>query len=403
MKLAGKLFKAAADGDAALIACSKARGASVFCQDDDDNTPLHIAAQRGHRAAVYQLLRRKGSVLASAHNLAEETPFTLAVRHGHTDIAGLLLETKSVDINEQNDLGETPLHIAVASDGATDMIRLLLAANADINIKNKQGYSPLDLARKSGNGEIEQQLLKENPKLRLLARSGNIDGMRRLIAEGADIHTRDFAGESALGKAFDFEEHAVVDFLISEGARLSLMETIRYGNSDDVKHLLIDGADVNEKTYDSNTPLLCAIDREKPEIVHLLLAAGANVNYSNLWCSPLTQAALSNDHTEILQILLAAGAEVNAFDDYGDTALLNAAIRGKAGAVSLLVRAGADVNLANEDGTTPLHSAILSRNANTVRALLAAGASPHARMHNIITPLDMADSPEIVAILQNLS
>ncbi len=36
-------------------------------------------------------------------------------------------------------------------------------------------------------------------------------------------------------------------------------------------------------------------------------------------------------------------------------------------------------------------------------ALLAAGASPHARMHNIITPLDMADSPEIVAILQNLS
>lgn len=353
MKLPDKLFKAAADGNAAMIARLKARGVSVFCRDDDDNTPLHVAAERGHRAAVYQLLRREGSVLANAHNLAEETPFTLAVRNGHTEIAGLLLKTLSVDVNEQNDLGKTPLHIAVATGCALDMVSLLLAANADIKIKDKQGRSPLSLARESGNTEMELLLRRENPKLRLLARTGNVVGMRRLITEGADIHTRDFTGQSAHGEAFAYEEQSAIDFLIDAGARLSLIEMISYANTDDVKRLLANGADVNEQALNSDTPLLRAVAEEKPDIVRLLLGAGAEVNYTNLWHSPLTQAALSNENTDILQLLLKAGADVNAADDYGSTALQNAAVMGNTRAVSLLIRTGADVNLANEDAIPP--------------------------------------------------
>jgi len=52
---------------------------------------------------------------------------------------------KNYSPNEQNNLGDTPLHYAVQLKNK-NIIQLLMENGGDLNIKNKKGFSPLDLA-----------------------------------------------------------------------------------------------------------------------------------------------------------------------------------------------------------------------------------------------------------------
>ena len=396
------LFKAAKQGDAEKIAKLRKKALQVTWYDDDDNTPLHHAVQGGHRAAVYELLKREGASAINAINLEAETPFTLAVQHGHTEIARLMLSIGEVDVNKQNALGQTALHLAVEYKAGADMIRLLLAASADIHAKDFQKRTPLSLAREMGDTQSVELMRRENPALRLAAREGNVEKMRCLLAEGADLNARDLAGDCALAEALDFEQWEAVDMLVEAGARLTLCEMIGRGDINDVKALLEYGADVNQQTpHFKTTPLLRAIDEQDAEIVKLLLSAGADVNLASLSGSPITAAAWRASGN-IVQMLIDAGADVNAFDYHGYTALGEAIKFRESQHVSRLIRAGADVNLAESNGTTPLHQAIMQDQVTVVRALLAAGADPDGPRLYGLTPREWAnDKPKIAVILQS--
>lgn len=396
------LFKAAKRGDAEKIAKLRKKSLQVTWYDDDDNTPLHHAAKGGHTAAVYELLKREGASAINVSNLAEETPFTLAVQHGHTEIVRLMLSIGDVDVNKQNAQGQTALHLAVEHKAGADMIQLLLAAYADIHAKDFQKCTPLSLAREMGDTQAVELMRRENPALRLAAREGNVEKMRRLLAEGADLNARDLAGSCALAEALDFARWEAADMLIEAGARLTLCEMIGRGGVKDVKALLKSGADVNQQTPNfQTTPLLRAIDEQDAEMVKLLLSAGADVNLASMSGTPLTAAAWRNS-TDIVQMLIDAGADVNALDYQGKTALSESILLGKSQHVSRLIRAGADVNLADSKGTTPLHQAIMQDQVTIVRALLAAGADPDGPRLYGLTPRQWAsDKPKIAAILQS--
>ena len=56
--------------------------------DTFNNTPLHLAASRGHTGVVGLLLGRGAST--EAMNKGNNTPVHLTTRKGHTDIVNLL-------------------------------------------------------------------------------------------------------------------------------------------------------------------------------------------------------------------------------------------------------------------------------------------------------------------------
>ncbi|VDK38860.1 unnamed protein product [Gongylonema pulchrum] len=55
----------------------------------------------------------------------------------------------AVNVNAQNELGETPLHCAVLRNDLTQIIALL-AGNADVDIADNDGNTPLHIAAQVG-------------------------------------------------------------------------------------------------------------------------------------------------------------------------------------------------------------------------------------------------------------
>ena len=71
-------------------------------------------------------------------------------------ITALLIEADA-DINVKQQAGATPLHSA-AQNGNIDMLILLLEAGAEVNVRMEGGKLPADLAREKGFIQIAEAL-----------------------------------------------------------------------------------------------------------------------------------------------------------------------------------------------------------------------------------------------------
>jgi ankyrin repeat protein len=73
-------------------------------------------------------------------------------------MARMLIE-RGADVNATDTLGMTPLLWAASSSfGDAAMIELLLASGARRDVRNKDGLTPLELARKYGHVELAAAL-----------------------------------------------------------------------------------------------------------------------------------------------------------------------------------------------------------------------------------------------------
>src|SRR6516164_4570346 len=152
-----------------------------------------------------------------------------------------------------------------------------------------------------------------------------------------------------------------------------LVTAIRNGDVRVVRQLLDNGADVNARDVEGNTPLILAAFYASPECLEILFEKGADVNSANkAGATPLIRAATDYEKT---RLLVAAGANIQVRTALGSTPLLLAARRaGNSRTVKLLLQRGANATERNEAGVGPVLSAAASGDVETVRLLLDAGA-----------------------------
>ncbi len=156
-------------------------------------------------------------------------------------------------------------------------------------------------------------------------------------------------------------------------------DAARSGDREGVKALLKDGADVNSPQGDGMTALHWAAERGDAELTNILIYAGANpaaVTRIGQY-TPLHIAARTGNAT-VVTALIAARADVGArTSPSAVTPLHLAAASGSVETITKLLDSRADVNaLESEWGQTPLIFAASQDRLEAVKLLLTRGADP---------------------------
>lgn len=159
-----------------------------------------------------------------------------------------------------------------------------------------------------------------------------------------------------------------------------LVDAARRGEVELVRSMLDDGADVNAAQGDGLTALHASAERGHVEIARLLIAAGADLDAETRigHYTPLHLAGRGG-HGHVVLALAEAGADVSrATSNTGVTPLhLAASAVGGEPAVATLLDHGAAVNAREASaGQTPLMFAAAYDRAAAVRELLSRGADP---------------------------
>ena len=163
-------------------------------------------------------------------------------------------------------------------------------------------------------------------------------------------------------------------------------DAARRGDLEAVRLLLRDGADVNAAQGDGMTALHWAAERGDEVLGEVLIYAGARMDAGTRigHYTPLHLAA-RGAHAPVVTLLLEAGSDPAArTTNSGASPLHLAAAASDPSVVSALIEWGADVNAREAAwGQTPLIFAAANNRVPVIRALLEAGADPSLTAHSV--------------------
>ena len=122
----------------------------------DGFTALHFAAFFGKAEAARTLLDAGAAVDAISQNELVVQPLHSAAAGRHHEVCRLLIAA-GADVNAKQRHGFTPLH-AAAQLGDTELLELLLSAGADPLAAKDDGATPADTAEAAGHVDVARRL-----------------------------------------------------------------------------------------------------------------------------------------------------------------------------------------------------------------------------------------------------
>ncbi len=412
---------------------------------------LVIAARRGDRAAVEQLLTDGVDVNGVTSLRGERTALTAAIAAHQEEVIRQLVN-KGADVNLKPEKAEAPIIVALRkghldtaeylrSRGATCDAETLAAAQGDTAAvqahlaSGQPGFDKLKLLGEVAAAHNHRELfamlfdaLQQSPEKREsfpFSRSTFVNAVARghrgiveeLLARDPNLTPSDSVNRLAAAAA---QTPGMREWLISKGLKVPeyndgerLIDAAEREDLPEIRRLLQAGVDVNYRGESEWTPLTKAAVWGCPRAVKLLLENHAEPNPPRYSYSTLELAKTP----EIAKLLVAAGAKLKPEDirysvtfgsrelvqwflDHGidptkvkghEPTLLFSARSPEI--VDLLVARGVDIHARDEEGRTALiwMLQMLPAPAKTVAALLKHGADPNARMKGGYTPLMQAE------------
>ncbi len=283
--------------------------------------------------AIYRTLKRFGAT--------EESALSLAVTHPYVD-AELFAQMlkQGADAKQRlcgrNGKAEIPLSSALASKDQSSLKKseLLLQAGADpYLVDNMRGKNPLYYAKQSGDQAkiklikdamaVSKEQNKKDKELINASRKGNVNKVKKLLAEGANPNAYAYKGIFYEGYVAQGDMYARGDTPLTAAK-----------NAEVAKILLDAGANINSRKECYCATALFDYDlRRDSEKDKLLIKAGADLNVRNVkGFTPLVYTILyaiqypekKSYFMDKAWLLLKAGADPSIRDNSNYSALLYA-------------------------------------------------------------------------------
>ena len=337
-----------------------------------------------------------------------------------------LLEHGNIDVNCRNKDGLTPLHVACLNNREVAARILMSREDLDVNATAAFDLTPLHIAARLGHARVVKELVKDECRLLLQAKTIHGFTALHLVAEGDE----EVLGPYLKSRRSSVEQRSVVVALLRAEqkkrgligienyrdvlGRTALHYAVWNGYTEMVRELL-EFSNVNPNTVDGYglTPLHLAVQRGHVNVSRLLMQAHnidlncrsgvRNVRpqdvlllsdcdlkmrllYPVLWDAEPSETgvdvtpvhiAAGGSHFEILSALLnSACINLMAVDCRGFTALHFAVGYGDTRVVKLLIdQPDIDVYRCDFEGRTPLLLSVVQNRLEILKALLGDGTT----------------------------
>lgn len=132
------------------------RNCDVECRDEEENTPLHYAAEGGRFVIVQYLISNGCDPMCK--DSYSRTPLHDACSEGNLDIVRYLIEDANAECSCLDAVHATPLHIA-ALNGKLSVVKLLVEDYlCDPEVKDRNGHTPADKANSKSHTHVTSYL-----------------------------------------------------------------------------------------------------------------------------------------------------------------------------------------------------------------------------------------------------
>jgi len=240
---------------------------SVLAQD------ILTAVKNGDLEQVKLLLKQNPELIRTKDEY-KNSLLRVALLSNDFSLARFLIES-GIDLNyEREDIGGNEIINAVDA-GSLEITKLIFEKGIDIHLKNKWGYTPLDMAIFNIHKEIAYFLMDKGaalniqgqgvPRLLRAALTGGMDRITNLLIKEKDIDYKDIDdfGNTFLHSAAQSGETTFIDLLIKNGVDANagnvygwtpLHYAASKGHRKMIDSLVRNGADKNIRTKDGKTP-----------------------------------------------------------------------------------------------------------------------------------------------------
>lgn len=136
------------------------KGASVDLRNEDDETPMFIAAYN-NRLECMKVLLDRGASLKGTFGYYGESPLHVCVRNNSPEALEFLLDN-GAQVNAKNKLSETPLFLACMLD-RKELAVVLLMRKAGAKIQNRDGKDCFYMASEKKHKDVLDALNASGP------------------------------------------------------------------------------------------------------------------------------------------------------------------------------------------------------------------------------------------------